>query len=86
MLQQNLIQVFYEANRGEFSFEEVTDPTVPRGKVGFEFGVAEAGDVNFIDEEEFKRALDFLAKERLASWMFFVLSATTNAMARRKFL
>ena len=70
-LQQNLIQVFYEANRGVFTFEEITNPTVPHGKVIFEFGLAETEGFNFIDEEELTKALDFLAKERLASMDFF---------------
>jgi len=71
LLQQKLIQVFYEANRREFTFEEVANPTVPQGKVIFEFGVAEAGNFNFIDEEEFKKALEFLTKERLVRMDFF---------------
>ena len=70
-LQQNLIQVFYKVNLREFTFEEVTNPTVPHGKVIFEFGVAEDGNFNFIDEVELKRTLDFLAKERLTSMDFF---------------
>ena len=70
-LQQKLIQVFHEVNRREFTFEEVANPTVPQGKVIFEFGVAEAGNFNFIDEEELKKTLDLLAKERLASMDFF---------------
>ena len=44
---------------------------MPHGKVIFEFGVAEAGNFNFIDEEELKKTLDFLAKERLTSMDFF---------------
>jgi hypothetical protein len=71
LLQQKLFQVFYEVNHREFTFEEVANPTVPQGKVIFEFGVAEAGNFNFIDEEELKKMLDFLAKERLASMDFF---------------
>ena len=71
LLQQNLIRVFYEVNLREFTFEEIANPTVPQGKVIFEFGVAEAGYFNFIDEGELKKTLDFLAKERLTSMDFF---------------
>lgn len=71
LLQQNLIQVFFEVNHREFTFEEVANPTVPNGKVIFEFGVAESGNFNFIDGEELKITLDFLAKERLTSMDFF---------------
>jgi hypothetical protein len=70
-LQQKLIQVFFEVNRKEFTFEEVTNPTVPEGKVIFEFGLAESGDFNYIDEEELKKTLKFLAKEHLSSMDFF---------------
>jgi hypothetical protein len=70
-LQQKLIQVFYEVNRREFSFEEVTNPTVPHGIVIFEFGLAESEGFNFIDEEERQKATDFLAKERLSALDFF---------------
>ena len=70
-LQQKLIQVFYEVNRKEFTFEEVTNPTVPQGRVIFEFGLAESEGFNYIDEEEVKKALNFLAKERLHSMDFF---------------
>jgi hypothetical protein len=70
-LQQKIIQVFYEVNRKEFTFEEVANPTVPDGKVIFEFGLAESGDFNYIDEEELKKTLNFLAKERLLLMDFF---------------
>jgi hypothetical protein len=70
-LQQKLIQTFYEVNCKEFTFEEVTNPTIPEGKVIFEFGLAESGDFNYIDDEEVKKALSFLAKERLDAMDFF---------------
>jgi hypothetical protein len=70
-LQQRLIQVFYEVNCRELSFEEVTNPTVPHGIVIFEFGIAESEGFNFIDEEELGKAMDFLAKERLSAMDFF---------------
>lgn len=66
-LQQKLIQVLHEVNGKEFSFEEVTNPTVPHGIVIFEFGLAESGNFNYIDEEEVKKALNFLAKAYLHS-------------------
>ncbi|MCL5950025.1 MAG: hypothetical protein M1490_06065, partial [Candidatus Bathyarchaeota archaeon] len=57
--------------RKEFTFEEVTNPTVPQGKVIFEFGLAESGNFNYIDDEELEKTLNFLAKERLHSMDFF---------------
>ena len=70
-LQQKLLKVFYDLNRKEFSFEEVTNPTVPQGRVIFEFGLAESEGFNYIDEEELKKAANLLAKERLSSMDFF---------------
>jgi hypothetical protein len=70
-LQQKLMQVFFELNRREFSFEEVANPTVPQGVVIFEFGLAESGDFNYIDAEELKKTLKLLAKDHLPSIDFF---------------
>jgi hypothetical protein len=70
-LQQKLVQVLKDVNRREFCFEEIANPTVPDGRVIFEFGLAESGDFNYIDEEEVKRTLSFLSKERLRSMDFF---------------
>jgi hypothetical protein len=70
-LQQKITQVFFELNRKEFTFEEVANPTVPDGTVIFEFGIAESGDFNYIDDEEVKKTLKVLGKERLGSMDFF---------------
>jgi len=70
-LQQKLIQIFYEVNCKEFSFEEVANPTIPEGKLIFEFGLAESEGFNYIDAEEVKKTLKVLAKERLDSMDFF---------------
>ena len=58
-------------NRKEFSFEEVANPTIPECKIVFEFGLAEAEGFNYIDEEEVKKTLKLLVKERLSSMDFF---------------
>ena len=62
-LQQKLIQVIYEINRKEFSFEEIACPTIPEGKVIFEFGFADSEGFCYLDDVERKKALDFLIKE-----------------------
>jgi len=64
-LQQRLIQVFYETNRKEFSFEEVANPTIPGCKVIFEFGFADAEGFSYIDQEEEKKVRYLLGKENL---------------------
>ena len=70
-LQQRLIQVLYEINRGEFSFEEAANPTIPECKLIFEFGLAEAEGFNYIDEEEVKKVRTLLGKEQMHLMDFF---------------
>jgi hypothetical protein len=70
-LQKKIIQVLKDVNGKEYGFEEIANPTVPDGRVIFEFGLAESGDFNYIDEEEVKKTLSFLTKERLNSMDFF---------------
>ena len=70
-LQQKLIRVLHNVNRREFTFEEVTNPTIPQGKVIFEVGIAEAENFNFIDDDELEKTLNLLGKQRLHSMDFF---------------
>jgi len=70
-LQRRLIQTFYEINRREFSFEEAAYPTIPKCRIIFEFGLADAESFNFIDEQEVKKAQNLLAKEHLETLDFF---------------
>ena len=70
-LQKKLIQVLKDVNGKEYGFEEIANPTVPDGRVIFEFGLAESGDFNYIDEEEVRKTLNFLTKERVHSMDFF---------------
>ncbi len=70
-LQQKLIQFLSTINHKEHTFEEVAIPTVPQGTVIFEFGLADEGNFNFLNAEEAKRALAFIAKEQVASLDFF---------------
>lgn len=70
-LQQNLIQLLHDINRKELSFEEIANPTIPKATVIFEFGLAEDGNFNFIDEKELEKTLKSLAKERLGIMDFF---------------
>ena len=70
-LQQKLVQVFYEINRKEFSFEEAANPTLPDCKLIFEFGLADKGEFNYIDEEEVRKIRNLLSKENLRTMDFF---------------
>ena len=70
-LQQRLIQLLGDVNYKEFTFEEVAIPTIPAGRVIFEFGLADSGNFNFIDEAEVKKTLGVLVKEHVRSLDFF---------------
>jgi hypothetical protein len=70
-LQQRLVQVLSEINRGNFTFEEVAYPTVPDCTIIFELGLAEAESFNFIDEEEMKKVLSALRKSPFQIMDFF---------------
>jgi hypothetical protein len=83
-LQQRLIQVFYDVNRKEFSFEEVANPTIPECKVIFDFGLADAESFNYMDEEEVKKALNLLAKEHLRTMDFFCAIRYYKGNAEKK--
>ena len=83
-LQQKLIQVFYDVNRKEFSFEEVANPTIPECKVIFDFGLADAESFNYMDEEEVKKALNLLAKEHLHTMDFFCAIRYYKGNAEKK--
>jgi hypothetical protein len=40
-IQRQLVQVFQDLNRKNFSFEDIGNPTVPGGTVIFELGIAD---------------------------------------------
>jgi hypothetical protein len=83
-LQRRLIRAFYEINRKEFSFEEAAYPTIPECKIIFEFGLADAESFNYIDEEEVKKALNLLEKERLNTLDFFCAIRYYKGKAEKK--
>lgn len=70
-LQKKLLRIVHEVNREDFTFEEVTNPTVPKGTIVFEFGLANECNFSYIDEEELKKALIFINKNRLELLDFF---------------
>lgn len=70
-LQRTLIQVLQQINCKEYSFEEVANPTIPSGRVIFEFGIAEDEGFNFIDNVELKKVTEFVAQKHVATMDFF---------------
>jgi len=70
-LQQQLIHHFSKINNKQFSFEEVTIPTVPNGAVIFEIGLAETDGFTFLNEEQTKKALEYISKLQVPMLDFF---------------
>ena len=83
-LQQRLIRVLSEINRRNFSFEEVTYPTVPECTIIFETGLADAKNFNYIDEEETKKVIAVLRRGALRSMDFFCAVRYYKAIAEKK--
>ncbi len=70
-IQQKLLKSLYELNQNEFTFEQVAIPTIPQGKIFFEFGIAEATNFTFITEEILKKTLKKMAKEPIKIFDLF---------------
>lgn len=64
-IQQKLVHVLNEMNRSSFTFEEVGSPAVPKSSVIFEYGIADAGNFNFLNEAETKKVLDAVGRRAL---------------------
>ena len=70
-LQQQLIHHLSKINNKQFSFEEVTIPTVPKGVVIFEIGLAETDGFTFLNEEQTRKALEYISKGQVSMLDFF---------------
>jgi hypothetical protein len=64
-LQQTLVQTFHETNTKTFKLEDVADPSVPRCTVIFEFGIAEANNFDYLDDEETMKVLKVIQEKPL---------------------
>lgn len=64
-IQQKLISMLQVMNRASFTFEEVCSPAVPKSSVIFEFGIADTGNFNFLNEAETKKVLDTVSRGSL---------------------
>jgi hypothetical protein len=70
-VQQRIIQVLSEMNRKTFSFEEISNPSVPQCTIIFEVGIAESKGFNYIDEEETKKVQNALQRAPFQVMDFF---------------
>jgi hypothetical protein len=70
-LQQTLTQTLHKLNNETFSLEDVVHPSVPQCIVDFEFGIAEASNFNYLDNEEINRVLKIIRKKPFQIMDFF---------------
>jgi hypothetical protein len=70
-LQQALIQTVQKINKKTFNLEEIANPSVPQCTVILEFGIAEANNFNYLDDEEANKALKVIQKKPLQAMDFF---------------
>lgn len=69
-LQQVIVATLQKLNNENFNLEAITDPSVPQCTVSFEFGIAEAGDFNYLDTEEADKTLKTIQKEAFQTMDF----------------
>lgn len=69
-LQQILVQILHRLNNEDLHLEEITYPSIPQCTTVFEFGIAEASNFNYLDEEETSRLLKTIHKTAFQSMDF----------------
>jgi hypothetical protein len=62
-LQQTLIQIFHQLGNESLTIEDIANPSLPHCTVIFEFGIAEANNFNYLDNEEKNRILKAAQKK-----------------------
>jgi len=70
-LQQALIQTLQKINNENSNLEEIANPSVPQCTVILEFGIAEANNFNYLDNEETNKVLKVIQKKPLQLMDFF---------------
>lgn len=72
-LQKALAEAFYKLNGSALTLEEVAYPSLPHCAVGFEFGVAEDKDFNYLDVHEKDKLLSAVQKKPFSSLDFLCI-------------
>ena len=70
-LQQAILCVFHRLNHETFDLGTVTPYLKQKCRVGFEFGVADGFDFNFLDQNELDQCLKSIAEKELKTLDFF---------------
>jgi len=70
-LQKTLIQTLQEINTRTFNLEDIADPSISQCMVILEFGIAEANNFNYLDQEEAHIILKAIQKKPLQLMDFY---------------
>lgn len=62
-LQQILTQTFHIMNKVSFELDSITFPSIPKCRVVFELGIADANKFKYLDDEEIAEITRFLKKD-----------------------
>jgi hypothetical protein len=73
-LQKTLVEVFYRLNSEESALKEIAYPSLPECMIGFEFGIAEGKDFNYLDTHEKDRLLAATQKKPFPSLDFLCIT------------
>ena len=70
-VQKAILSIFHRLNNEVCDLGEITPFLTQKCKVGFEFGVAEGVDFNFLDQKEVDKCLKFVDENELKKLDFF---------------
>jgi hypothetical protein len=83
-LQKTLVEVFYRLNSEESALKEIAYPSLPECMIGFEFGIAEGKDFNYLDTHEKDRLLAATQKKPFPSLDFLCITRYYSVQNQRK--
>jgi hypothetical protein len=83
-LQQKLAETLRRLNAETVTLESVTDPSIPRGTVNFDFGIGEASNFNYLDSEEAARLLKAISGKPLQIMDFFCAARYHRSQSERQ--
>ncbi len=83
-VQQAILCTLYRLNEQVFTLKDMTTFSPSECEVGFEFGIADGIEFNYLDEEELNRLRENIVKKALRALDFFcVLRYHTNKEGKR---
>lgn len=83
-LQKTLVEVFYRLNSEESALKEIAYPSLPQCMIGFEFGIAEGKDFNYLDTHEKDRLLAATQKKPLPSMDFLCITRYYRVQGQKR--